>query len=136
MNNKIYLDINIVADMIDQNRKEHEKSLEILKKTIWDATVLCISEDTLSTLFYISKDKNATLLFIQNVILVDWEVSIFGKSVISKAIELSLQKGLDLEDLLQCLCAQENKCNILITNDKKFYDCGMKIYTSDEFLTL
>ncbi len=88
----------------------------------------------LSTLFYISKDKNATLEFFQNVIFIDWTVLSFGKIVIQNATKLSLEKNLDLEDLLQCLCAKENQCDILITNDKKFYECGISIMTLDEYI--
>jgi len=54
--------------------------------------------------------------------------------VIKNAIDLSLEKSLDLEDMLQCLSAKENGCKALITNDKKFYDCGLAIYTAEEFL--
>jgi len=39
-----------------------------------------------------------------------------------------------LEDTLQCLCAKENDCDMLITSDKHFYNCGMKIQTASEFL--
>jgi predicted nucleic acid-binding protein len=45
-----------------------------------------------------------------------------------------LGNSLDLEDILQCLCAKENGCDVLITNDKKFYDCDIKIMTIKEFL--
>lgn len=46
------------------------------------------------------------------------------------------EKNLDLEDLLQCLCAKENGCGYLITNDKKFCDCGVKVMSSVEFLNV
>ena len=63
-----------------------------------------------------------------------WQIVPFGKDVIKNAINLSLEKNLDLEDTLQCLCAKENGCDILITNNNKFYDCGVSIYTTEEFL--
>jgi predicted nucleic acid-binding protein len=92
-----------------------------------------ISEDMLSTLFYIQKDKRKTLEFFK-VIYKRWVISSFGKDVIKKAIDLSFENSLDLEDVLQCLCAKENGCDVLITNDKKFYDCDIKIMTIKEFL--
>jgi len=55
----------------------------------------------------------------------------FGKNIIKRTIELSLQRSLDLEDVLQCLCAKENSCEAIMTNDKKFCDCGLSI---DKFL--
>jgi len=63
-----------------------------------------------------------------------WEIKAFGTNVISNAIALSLERNLDLEDALQCLCAKEHGCKVLITNDKKFHDCGIEIITNEEFL--
>ena len=56
------------------------------------------------------------------------------KEVIKSGIELAIEKNIDLEDILQCLCAKENGCGYLITNDKRFYDCGIKIMTTKEFI--
>jgi len=134
--NKIFLDINIVADIIDTNRPHHRQSLDVLKKSIMNDYEICISEDMITTLFYILKDKKMTLEFLQNLVFVDWSVLIFEKSVLEKSVQLSLDKNLDLEDVLQCLCAKENDCDIFITNDKKFYDCGIDILSSEEFYQL
>ena len=87
----------------------------------------------LSTIFYINKDKNQTLKFFK-IIQQRWYIVPFGKSVIDDAIKLSLENNLDLEDTLQCLCAKDNGCEILITNDNKFYDCGIEIMSCEEFL--
>ena len=92
-----------------------------------------VSEDMLSTIFYISKNKKKTLEFLK-LIQKRWEIVPFGREVVRRAVDLSLEKDLDLEDALQCLCAKENGCEVLITNDKKFYDCGMQIMHSAEFL--
>jgi len=43
-------------------------------------------------------------------------------------------KEQDLEDTLQCLCAKENNCTLLITNNKKFVDCDIKIMNYERFL--
>lgn len=125
--NKIYLDTNIVADMIDPSRRGHKSSVEFLKESIVKNYTICISEDMLSTLYYISKNKTATLNFFKNIIMIDWQVLSFGKDVVAEGIDLSLKNDLDLEDVLQCLCAKENGCGTLITNDKEFYDCGVSL---------
>jgi predicted nucleic acid-binding protein len=92
-------------------------------------------EDMLTTLFYILKDKKNTLIFFENLVFVDWSVLTFGLDTIKLATRLSLEYDLDLEDVLQCLCAKENGCDVLITNDKKFYDCDMQIATIEKFLS-
>lgn len=123
---KIYFDTNIVLDMIDSSRHNHGKSIELLKKLGLQEYQMYISEDMLSTIYYISKDKTSTLEFFENIIYIDWSILAFGTTIIKNATQKALQKKLDLEDLLQCLCAKENGCQLLITNDKKFYDCDIK----------
>ena len=134
MKNKVYLDTNIVADMIDSSRANHLQSLGLLEVLVMRDDEICISEDMLSTLYYIAKDKLHTLAFLQNVVLVDWCILSFGELVVGKAMELAIEKSLDLEDILQCLCARENGCTVVVTHDKKFYDCSVSIVTVDEFL--
>ena len=133
-NRKVYLDTNVVADIIDTNRKNHTDALELLKKLIMNNYEISISEDMLSTLYYILNDKENTLQFFQEVVFVDWNVLVFGNSVLQNATKLSFEKKIDFENLLQCLCAKENGCVFLVTNDKFFYDCGVKVLTTEECL--
>jgi len=135
MGTKIYVDTNVVADMIDSSRKGHDNALKLLSKLIMEDTTLCISEDMLSTLYYISKEKKATLAFFENVVYEDWKVLPFGLTILKEATKISMEKNVDLEDLLQCLCAKENNCTKFITEDKKFYPCGLEINTVEQFLT-
>lgn len=130
----VYLDTNIVADMIDGARDNHEVSLDVLKMLVLDGYDVFISEDMLSTLYYVSNDKKATLDFFENIIYLDWQVVAFGMDVIQEATHLSLNTGQDLEDTLQCLCAKDNGCEVLVTNDKKFVDCGIEIVNYERFL--
>ncbi len=130
---KIYLDINIVLDLLNQQRDNHLYANKLVKYCILNNIDIVISEDMLSTIFYINKNKKQTLnLF--NVILEDWIVVAFGNKVIKDSIALSLQNNLDFEDVLQCICAKENGCDIFITNDKKFYNCSISIMATEEFV--
>ncbi len=109
-------------------------------KELWKIAVLknikiLLSEDILTNVFYISKEKRKVLEFFK-LIQHRWKIVPFGKDVIQKSIDLSLEKDLDLEDVLQCLCANENGCDVFITNDKKFYDCGIKIMNCTEFIEM
>ncbi len=129
----IYFDTNIVLDILDTSRVNYKSANKLFKLCIFNNYKIIISEDMLTTIFYIHKDKQQVLEFFK-IIQEDWNISIFGKDVIKNAIDISLKENLDLEDTLQCLCAKENQCGVLITNDKKFYDCGLSIYTTEEFL--
>ncbi|MDD2652771.1 MAG: type II toxin-antitoxin system VapC family toxin [Sulfurimonas sp.] len=131
MSKKIFLDTNVVADIIDAKRENHTKAMKLMEKTVNDNYVVCISEDMLTTLFYISKNKKETLEFFQNVIFIDWEILNFTKDILQNGVELSLQNALDLEDVLQCLCAKQSGCETIVTNDNKFYNCGIEVKSYD-----
>ena len=131
--NRIYLDTNVIMDFTDSSRQRHLETAQLFSFLIENDYNIFISEDTISTLFYISKDKKKMLQFLE-IIQEEWTISTFGKDVIKNAIELSMNSGLDLEDLLQCLCAKENGCEVLLTNDIKFLDCAVKRMSVDTFL--
>jgi len=131
---KVFLDINVIVDLIDVKRDNHLDSIELMKYLIINDCEICISEDMITTIYYILKDKENSLNFLANVVFIDWSILTFGKDVLKKAVHISSQMKVDLEDTLQCLCAKENGCEAFITNDRKFYNCGIKIYTTKEFL--
>ena len=130
----VFLDANIIIDLMVPLRPQHEAASALLKYLINNNYQIVISEDMLSTVFYVVKEKKQVLNFFKTI-QSKWYIVPFGAEVIQNAIDLSLEKSLDLEDVLQCLCAKENGCSALITNDKKFVDCGVSIYTADEFLS-
>ena len=133
MSKRAYLDINIVIDIIDEARINHDKAKELLLKFIKDEYVVYISEDMISTIYYVLKGDIRVLYFFKKF-LEEWHVVPFGTDVIKKAIEFTIVNNADLEDAMQCFCALENRCRFLITNDKNFCDCGIKIVTVEEFL--
>lgn len=134
MGNKlVFLDANILLDIIGSNRPEYHEAKELWKILTIKNYKISISEDILTNVYYISKEKDKVLEFFK-VIQNRWLIFSFGKEVIKSGIELAIEKNLNLEDILQCLCAKENGCGYLITNDKKFYDCGIKIMTTKEFI--
>ncbi|MEA2046967.1 MAG: type II toxin-antitoxin system VapC family toxin [Campylobacterota bacterium] len=133
MSKKIFLDTNIIIDFLDEKRDNHKKVEGLIAYLTLNAYTIIISEDMMSTIFYIIKNKRTTLLFFQKI-LQKWEVVPYGKVLIEKAIALALEKELDLEDVLQCLCAKENQCSVLITEDRRFLECGISVMGTDDFL--
>ncbi len=130
---KIYFDTNIVLDLLDENRPFRDHSMKLWNLVALYEIDIFISEDILSTVYYIHKNKQQVLEFFKSIQPI-WNIVPFGKDVITQAIEISLEQNIDFEDTLQCLCAKENGCDFLISNDGKFYDCGVDIITSEEFL--
>ena len=133
MENKIFLDINIVIDLVEPTRNNHDKALLVLKKCIDDDFAIHISEDMISTVYYLIPNKNKSIRFFKGI-LDEWKIVPFGKNVLQQAFDFALENNLDLEDTLQCFCAKENGCSLFLTSDKKFVDCGIKIVNYDEFL--
>ncbi len=131
----VFLDTNIILDILDISRPNSKKIASLLETLVIRKHKVVISEDMLSTVFYINKNNSKTLDFFK-VIQDRWTIAPFGKNVVRDAIDLSLKKDLDLEDVLQCLCAKENGCDALITNDGSFCDCGINVMTTEEFLNL
>ncbi len=134
MNKKIFLDINIVIDIIDEARSSHLSAKNMLIKIIEQDYEIYISEDVITTIYYVLKGNIKVLYFFKNIIK-RWHVVPFGKDVIEESIDFSIQNNSDLEDTLQCLCAKKHGCKIFITNDKKFIDCGIEILDYEQFLS-
>ena len=132
-NKKTFLDTNIILDFLDTKRPNHKITQKLIKHLVLNGYTIFISEDMLSTIFYIDKDNQKVLKFFKTIIH-KWEVISFGLTRIDEAIDLSIEKKLDLEDILQCLSARDNDCKILITQDKKFAHCGVRILTIEAFL--
>ena len=131
--NRVFLDTNVVLDILTQERSNHVKAKELLRYLLLNDYEIAISEDMLSTIYYIAKNKSATVMFFQ-AIQEEWMIVPYGKENIAKALIFSLENNSDLEDTLQCFCAKAYDCEYVITSDKKFVDCGIKIVNYERFL--
>ncbi|WP_035588007.1 PIN domain-containing protein [Hippea jasoniae] len=131
--NRVFLDTNIIIDIIDTTRKYHHYAKKIIEIIYNNKIEVVISENMLTTIYYIVTDKINVLKFLDYIVK-NWYVYSYSRELIKKAIKISIKNQVDFEDVLQCLCVLENKCEILITNDKKFYNCGIKIMKSEEFI--
>ena len=132
-NKSVFLDTNIVLDIVNPRREGNKQAIALWNLLIIKQHTIIVSEDMLSTIFYINKNKRQTLEFFK-LIQKRWQIVPFGKDVVARAVDLSLENDLDLEDVLQCLCAKENGCQTFITNDKKFYDCGIAVMNCADFI--
>ncbi|MDD5212663.1 MAG: type II toxin-antitoxin system VapC family toxin [Sulfuricurvum sp.] len=131
---KVFLDTNIILDFLDIKRPTHQEAEKIVQFLVANNIGVFLSEDMITTIYYISKNKMQVLEFFTTVSRL-WNVVSFGQTVIHEAIKVCQQNNtIDFEDTLQCLCAKANECTVLITNDKAFYRCGIDVVTSNEFL--
>ena len=129
---KVFLDTNIILDFLDKKRPLHLKAKALISKLIMNDYEIVISEDMLSTIYYINKDKVRVLEFFKTIIE-KWNVIPYGKLLILEAIELCQNnKGQDLEDTLQCLSAKKYECFFVVTSDEGFVDCGIEVLSYEK----
>jgi len=130
---RVYCDTNVVLDLLDGRREGHDEALRFLQTLVLQDSIPTISEDMLSTIYYIAPDKRKALLFFRQI-RQDWHIVPFGGALIDEAIERALESGADLEDILQCLAAREAECHAIVTNDETFYRCGTEILSPKEYV--
>jgi len=133
MDKKVFLDTNVRTLGTLGSRAKHQIAKNLISYLTLNGYQIVISEDMLSTIYYIDKDREKILLFFKTI-LRKWEIVSYGVTLIEEAIDISITKSIDLEDLMQCLSAKKSHCDILITEDKGFYNCGLTFYTMDDFL--
>ena len=131
---KLFLDSNIVLDFLDSARPTHQDAIKIFQYIITNNIETYLSEDMLTTIYYISKDKQKVLEFFEKIMQL-WKIVAFEQNTINEAITICKNNSTeDFEDVLQSLAAKRNGCHIVVTNDKKFYKCGVDILNSKEYL--
>lgn len=133
MTKKLFLDTNIVIDLIDEARALHVNAKETIFKIIEEDYEVYVSEDMISTVYYVLKGNSKVLYFFKNI-LKEWNVVSFGNDVINEAIDFCLANGSDLEDTMQCLCAKKIGSRLFLTNNRRFVDCGVELVTYEQFL--
>ena len=131
---RIFLDTNIILDFLDDQRPHYDDARRLMTQLSADDWRIVISEDMLSTIFYIRKNPRQVLAFYQYV-LQHWDVVPYGKPLMEEAVNRALEHDLDLEDMLQCLCAKQEECTLIVTEDKDFVDCGVEVLDYEGFLS-
>ena len=129
---RVFLDTNIILDFLDRKRPLNKSAQILVNYLVSNDFDIFLSEDMLTTIYYIDKNHYRVLEFFTSI-LFKWKIVPFGLDVVENAIELSLKRGIDFEDLLQCLCAIENNCDVFITNDKSIPNSNILVHSYEDF---
>ncbi len=128
---KVFIDTNIFLDLI-LKRKDFKEALllfDAIEKKLFNGVILDV---TILNIDYIAKKQinnvNEFLTTVNQLI----EVVGASNEMIKKALDIN---NSDLEDNLQYICAKYLKCELIITNDKKFYSGDITKFTSKEFVS-
>jgi predicted nucleic acid-binding protein len=100
---KLFIDTNVIIDFLRPTRQKHKVAIALFDYLVKAKHQIVISEDMITTIFYLSKTEKLQALRFLKSIQDKWLVLPFGKKTINQALDLSLEKNLDLEDNLKCL---------------------------------
>lgn len=135
---KVFLDANILIDILDNNRPTSVESavlFEILVRGVEKFT-LFTSCDLLTTVYYFTRKPLGQKIALEKIKKLNRIIKVieFGNIEVNEAIELMErnEKYSDLEDTIQYVMARKEKCDYIITNDKKFASGDVPVLSSEE----
>jgi len=137
---KLFLDANILVDVVDNNRVFSRKSASLFAFFINndDNYELYTSCDLLTTVYYLTRKPLGKEKALQQIKIFNRTIKVieFGNKEVAEAIELMErnEKYSDLEDTIQYVMARKEKCDYIITNDKNFASGDVPILSSEEAL--
>ena len=134
MKEKLFLDTNVVIDLLGEREPFYESAAKIATLADKEKIDIYVSALTYSTVYFI-------LVGFENKEIVKEKIGKF--KVIAKTYDLTdkvIDKGLlsdfpDFEDSLQYYSALESNCDIIITrNSKDFKKSDLPVLTPEEYL--
>jgi len=137
---KVFLDANILIDILDTNRPSSVESAEVFEVLVRGVEnfTLFTSCDLLTTVYYFTRKPLGQKIALEKIKKLNHIIKVieFGNSEVSEAIELMErnEKYSDLEDTIQYVMARKEKCDYIITNDKKFASGDVPVLSSEEAL--
>lgn len=134
MKDKVFLDTNVVLDLLGEREPFYEPSAKIATLADKGKIRIYISALSFSTVYYLLtrfEDKAIVKEKIRK-----FKVISTTADLTNKIIEQGLSSGFpDFEDSLQYFAAVKMECNILITrNGKDFKESEIPVLTPDEYL--
>ncbi len=125
MANKVFLDTNILLDVLSSERISSQVTKELLLKYSNEKAKFVINDLSLNTLYYIGSklDRDKTFNFMKDITFDNplFEVYYMNADDLKQIYNyMDKNVGEDFEDLQQYIAAKNSGCNCIITNDKAF----------------
>lgn len=132
---RMMIDTNIILDVLIRRAEFYECSKSVLKLCEERKIEGFISASAVTDIFYITRralgsveDTYRVMNSILNIVRI---LTVTNEDVI-KAFQI---KARDFEDCLMATCALSNKCDGIITRNKKDFETfGIEVHRPDEFL--
>jgi len=138
MYEKVFVDANIIIDLIDDDRKYHLQTIKVFEYFIDKNIELYTSCVFVTTIYYIinkcAKTKINSLTEIEKINEI-FTVIPFDNQDIEKTVDIMRQNSSfkDFEDTLQYHLAKKIGCEVIITNDKGFVSEEIKVFDIEKF---
>lgn len=131
------VDTNILLDVLIHNDAFFEKSRAVLKLCEDHAVQGFVTASALTDIFYITRKAlgsiDDTYKVIGDILNIVNILTVTNADVMT-AFQV---KAKDFEDCLMATCAKSNRCDSIVTRNKKdFLDFGVKLYSPEELLHL
>ena len=134
---RLMIDTNILLDVLIQRDGFYDNSKAVLDKCE-DRTVQgFVSASAVTDIFYITRkalgSTEDTYKIISSILNIVRILTVTNEDVLT-AFQV---KAKDFEDCLMATCAKSNKCDCIVTRNKKdFLTFGVTLYSPEEFLQL
>ncbi len=134
---KLMIDTNILLDVLIHREPFYDDSRAVLKLCEGHDVSGFVSASTVTDIFYITRkalgNVKDTYRIISNILNIVKILTVTNDDVIS-AFQV---KAKDFEDCLMATCARSNKCDGIVTRNKKdFLNFGITLYSPEELLLL
>lgn len=134
--NKVFVDTNIVLDLLGQRIDFYKDSQDLFTYAIDNKVTLVVSSLTFANTNYILKEQlklgqvRSSLRKFKTLV----EVAAFDDKVLELALEEEFK---DFEDGIQYYCAMENACEAIITRNKRdFKNSAIPVLNAKEFVEM
>ena len=131
----VFLDGNIFIDINDNNRLTSKVSSQILNYLVSNHIKIYTSCDLITTVYYIlsKQGKENALNSIEQINKICKIIELSNAEVLQTCQLMREDENFkDLEDTLQYVLAKNTNCDLIISNDKKFYSTDIELLTSNE----
>ncbi len=132
---RVFLDANILLDMIDRDRGRIDRTRYLLAKMLEEGVVLYTSCDILSNIYYVARKQLPKQQLIEEMlrIIEIFEIVEINKTMAKSSLLKNLEApNLDFEDLLQRACAETRECDLIVSNDKRFVQGDIPVVSTAE----
>lgn len=134
----IFFDANIFIDIFDKNRSAFSESSKAFLGALKCGMKIHTSCDVVTTIYYVTAKQVSKEKALEGIELLNTSVNIiaFGEKELAQTIALMRNDTdyTDLEDTIQYILALNTRCDVIVSNDKRFVSKEIECLSAGEFV--